>query len=268
MPLPIICFDMDGTLLDEQGCIHPNDAALLGSPEPRAAFIPCTGRPTASVRFAFARAGLFRGRPIPFHMLLQNGALLMARGERELAFRAFAPGVQQDLLALAQRFPAVTFLFLSSTSIYVLWPHPFGVALAGSFGFTLRPLAQAGSDVAFGKVMCMSDSPAALDALRAAIASWPVESARSMPPLLEITNRGVDKGSGITALLEHAGLSGQPFYAAGDGENDLPLFRLAAASFAPSTAPDRIRSAASQVIDVSRSGLLAPVLDVVSSVAS
>lgn len=263
MPLPILCFDMDGTLLDEHGAIHPNDAALLGSPQPRAVFIPCTGRPTSSVRFAFARAGLFLDCPISFPMLLQNGALLMARGEHPLAFRAFETAVQRDLLALAQRFPEVTFLFLSSTGIYVLWPHPFGMALAASFGFTVSPLAQAGSDVAFGKVMCMSESPAVLDALRASIASWPVESARSMPPLLEITNCGVDKGSGILALLEKLGLSGQPFYAAGDGENDLPLFRLAAASFAPSTAPASIQSAASHIIDVSRSGLLTAILEAI-----
>ena len=40
---PIFCFDVDGTLVDEQGVIHPADVALLGAEPPAALFIPCTG---------------------------------------------------------------------------------------------------------------------------------------------------------------------------------------------------------------------------------
>lgn len=263
MDLPIVCFDMDGTLLDEQGRIHPSDVALLSAPHPRALFIPSTGRPASSVRCAFARSGLFVDRPIPLNMVLLNGALVMGSREVPLAHAALEPAVQDDLLALAMRFPEVTFLFLSSTEIYVLWPNPFSLQLISSFDFTLRPLSEARDGTAFSKVMCMSASRAALDAVAAAVSSWPVESAFSMPPLLEITNRHVDKSHGIRALLREIGMSGCSFYAAGDGENDLPLFRIAASSFAPASAPDPIRAAASHVIDVGHAGLLAPILDLI-----
>ncbi len=260
MNLPIICFDMDGTLLDEQGRIHPSDVALLGSNDPQALFIPSTGRPTKSVRCAFARSSLFPSRPIPLNMVLQNGALLMARDEVPLAFDALDVGIQKDLLALAMRFPEVTFLFLSSTEIYVLWPRPFGLKLAASFDFVLRPLAEANASIRFSKIMCMSDSPIALDAIAASVEPWPVESALSMPTILEITNYNINKGNGVRRLMQELGLSSQPIYAAGDWGNDLPLFQIAEASFAPATAPEHIKAAASQVIDAKQEGLLGPIL--------
>ncbi len=263
MNLPIICFDMDGTLLDAQGRIHPNDIALLGSREPRALFIPSTGRPARSVRCALARNGLRVEGALPFHLVLQNGSVLMAPQERLLSYAAFDAGIQKRLLDLAMGFPQVTFLFLDATDIYALWPNPFGMSLAVSFDFDVRPLTEADFNTPFSKLMCMSSSRTALDDIAAAVASWPVESAFSMPPLLEITNQNVNKATGITALLQKVGMSEQPIYAAGDGENDLPLFRIAAASFAPSTAPDIIKSAASHVIDVAQDGLLMPILKLI-----
>ena len=264
MNLPIICFDMDGTLLNEQGRIHPSDVALLASPQPPALFIPCTGRPLHSIRCGFARNGLYSAQPIPLHMVLQNGALRLAPHERLLALNAFEPGVQKELLALATRFPGVMSLFLDSSEIYLLYSNPFGLQLSSGFDFDLRPLSEADPAASFTKVMCMSDSRSALDAIAAIVASWPVESAFSMPVLLEITNKNVNKATGIMALLQGIGMSDQPLYAAGDGENDLPIFRIAAASFAPVTAPDAIKSAATHIIDVSQNGLLAPILDLIA----
>ena len=42
MAKPIICFDLDGTLVDEDGRIHPQDIEILRT-ETRVHFIPATG---------------------------------------------------------------------------------------------------------------------------------------------------------------------------------------------------------------------------------
>jgi len=39
MRLPILCFDLDGTLLDADACIHPNDIKLLTAEKPSSLFI-------------------------------------------------------------------------------------------------------------------------------------------------------------------------------------------------------------------------------------
>ena len=73
MLTPIICLDFDGTLVDKQGYIHPQDVEILSAPGD-AIFVPATGRPLHSVRKVFARNGLFTGQPIPLPLILDNGA--------------------------------------------------------------------------------------------------------------------------------------------------------------------------------------------------
>jgi hydroxymethylpyrimidine pyrophosphatase-like HAD family hydrolase len=132
--------------------------------------------------------------------------------------------------------------------------------MARGFDFTVRPLRDSNGTSRFSKIMCVSDSPAALAELAHAVSRIPIEAALSLPTVLELNPGHINKASGVTELLEHLCLADQPFYAVGDGENDLPLFRRAERSFAPATAPEGIKTVASQVIDVSRDGLLAPIL--------
>ncbi len=71
---------------------------------------------------------------------------------------------------------------------------------------------------------------------------------------------GIDKGTGLRELLASMHLENVTIYAAGDGENDLPLFNLAHRSFAPSTSPKAIMDRATQVIDLASHGLLSVIL--------
>src|SRR5512138_2108879 len=101
MSLPIVCFDMDGTLLDEQMRIHPRDIALLTREDAPALFVPSTGRPLISVRHAFAKNGMYESRRIPLHLVLQNGAVRMSPGEVTVGYDPFDARVQDELLAMA-----------------------------------------------------------------------------------------------------------------------------------------------------------------------
>ena len=92
MRLPILCFDLDGTLLDVDACIHLNDIKLLTAFQPSALFIACTGQPLSSVRRTFTRNGLFNDQKIPFPLVLQNGSLIFGSDEEFLAYYStFAP---------------------------------------------------------------------------------------------------------------------------------------------------------------------------------
>ena len=126
MTLPILCFDLDGTLLDGKGRIHPQDAALLADPEPLALFIPATGRPLGSVRLTFNKNGLFVGRKLPFPLILENGSILYAGGEKLVSFLPFDCQAQSDLIDLAGQHPQVTFLFMGLEEVHVEHPSPFG----------------------------------------------------------------------------------------------------------------------------------------------
>lgn len=67
----------------------------------------------------------------------------------------------------------------------------------------------------------------------------------------EVTAKGISKASGIRILLDHYHLSPKTALAIGDGENDLPMFRIAGHSAAMKNAPDHVRAQADEVTDYS-----------------
>ena len=66
MAKPILCFDLDGPLVNERGEIHSRDVAVLRQADPPVTFIPGTGRLLPAVRKLFSRHGVFPDAPLPF----------------------------------------------------------------------------------------------------------------------------------------------------------------------------------------------------------
>jgi HAD superfamily hydrolase (TIGR01484 family) len=66
----------------------------------------------------------------------------------------------------------------------------------------------------------------------------------SYTTFLEIMNAGVSKGEGLKTVMECRGLKPEEVLACGDEENDLPMFSVAGFSAAPSSANEKIRTAA------------------------
>ncbi len=260
MITPVLCFDLDGTLVDGSGRIHPKDVSLLAEAGLPALFVPTTGRPLEAVRRTLARNGLFVNQTLPFPAVLQNGAVLYGGRGHWVGHRCFEANLQKELVSLAGRFESVTFLFLSPDEMHILWPHRFGRQAAESYDFSVQPFTPASRALAFCKVMCLSPASTDLQQIAAATSGWPVERAFSMATIFEITPEGVNKGTGMQSLLKALGEEGAPVYAAGDGENDLPFLRLASRSFAPQTAPDNVRAQVEQIIDVAAQGVLSPML--------
>lgn len=257
----MIVFDLDGTLVDDRGRIHPVDAALLGEANPPVIYVPATGRGIATVRGSFHHAGLFTGRPIPFPMVVQNGAALYLEGERLFAYTAFAPALQAELIRLALRFSGVTFFFLNREENYILWPNDYSLKTAEGYGLECLSLSPEMYGCPFSKVMCFSDAPEALAEVARASQSLDMGRFYSLPTIFEMCPPGVDKSSGLNKLLAAAGLSGAVVYTAGDGENDLGLFRRAARSFTPATSPAAIQSQADRVVDMRSRGILSWMLE-------
>ncbi|WP_010631853.1 Cof-type HAD-IIB family hydrolase [Sporolactobacillus vineae] len=64
---------------------------------------------------------------------------------------------------------------------------------------------------------------------------------------VEASGKGVSKATGIRILLNHFHLSPEKAVVFGDGENDLPMFRIAGHSVAMQNAPDAIKQQADEV---------------------
>jgi Cof subfamily protein (haloacid dehalogenase superfamily) len=71
-----------------------------------------------------------------------------------------------------------------------------------------------------------------------------VSASRSKPRFLDVTARGIHKGTVVERLIELLGIKREAVAVIGDGPNDVEMFRQAAVSIAMGQAVDQVREAA------------------------
>lgn len=256
----IICIDFDGTLVDDDGFIHPTDVEILAD-ERSAKFVPATGRPLHAVRRTFERYRLFADRPIPFPLILENGAAVYSEHEMLLSQRSFDSVLQEELMHVVRTSERTSFILFSLDEARLVRANETLWAMARRFDLDPQPFdIDQKLSVPLSKVAVTAEDPDSLRAFQAEIAELPLEQTYSLPDVLELTPVGVHKGGGLAVLLEDAGRGETEVVVAGDGENDLALFDLADLSFAPESSPTAIQARADHVIDLRKEGLLVPIL--------
>jgi Cof subfamily protein (haloacid dehalogenase superfamily) len=256
----IICVDFDGTLVDDDGFIHPTDVEILAN-ERSAAFVPATGRPLHAVRRTFERYGLFTGHPIPFPLILENGAAVYSENEMLRSQRSFDPELQDELMRVVRASERASFILFSLNEARLVRANETLWAMVRRFDLDPQPFElDQKLSLSLSKVAVTAEDPESLHAFQAEIAELPLEQTYSLPDVLELTPVGVHKGGGLSILLEDAGRHDTEVVVAGDGENDLALFDLATLSFAPESSPPAIQARADHVLDLREEGLLAPIL--------
>lgn len=261
MPQNVICFDIDGTLVDKHGTIHPADVAILKDGTD-ALFIAATGRPLQSLRSAFQRNGvLAAGQPIPFPLVLQNGAEVYLHNEILLRRTPFPAESRNALLEAATAHSDVTAYIFYADRIEVLWLIPAATALHARFDLNAIPFTGMSPAEPVTKGMFIAGKPADLDLIVRALRPFSLELAYSLPTVLEVNPPGINKGEMFLMLLSELGAERGVIAAAGDGENDLPLFEHASITFCPITAPAFILDRVGHPIDTTERGLLTPILE-------
>jgi Cof subfamily protein (haloacid dehalogenase superfamily) len=262
---PIIVFDLDGTLINQQGGINPMDVALLVLPEPPAVFVPATGRSMYGLRKLFQLSGIFNGSPIPYPLILQNGSLVYNRGEQKLLFSPFDPVIQTDLINLCNANPSATYLLFGENSIRTLHPNQFGTAETEKYLLFPEEYNAGGPFIPLSKIMCLSEDPDYLKGFMNKAKRLGIEVSMSNPTLLEMNPLGITKGTGLELLVEHNQWKRDEVYCAGDAGNDLDMFKKFPNSFAPETSPESIRACAAHVIDTEECGLFTPILEFIKA---
>jgi hypothetical protein len=81
----------------------------------------------------------------------------------------------------------------------------------------------------------------------APLAPGELELANSYPHYLEITAAGIDKGTALAELCALLGTQPAEVLAVGDGENDLPMLKLAGLGVAVANAAETVRRAVAHV---------------------
>lgn len=261
--LPVLAFDMDGTLLSRQDGIHPRDMELLTMPDPPAVFVPATGRSLFAIRQIFRSYGAFKERTIPFPMVLQNGSLIYNPGEEKLRSVTLDLDVQTRLIGLFKQEPRIAFLFFFEDRLRMLNDTPFGRTSTSRYMYEPEPFDTETETEMSSKIICLSDDGSLLQEIREKLRGFPVEAEFSLPTILELNAAGVNKGAGLEFLSEYNGWDKKRVFCAGDGDNDIEMFRKFENSFTPESSPDRIKEKAKFVIDARTEGLFTPMLETI-----
>ncbi len=257
----VLAVDLDGTLIpNDENEIHPRDIEILraGLPFP---LILATGRSLASTRYPFEKNGLLDGQPLPYPLVLNNGALLYAPHEKIEARFPFDDQVAAEMIRIASGYKDATFLLQGIPEVYQLGETESGLRAIHKYGYAPIRYRPGQGAVPLTKLMVLSDRRQDLDAMAAAFAHLPVEGNYSLNDIYELTPAGVNKGEGLKMLLDILGWPDVKLIAAGDGENDARMFSLADYSFATLNGRDFIREMADRVIDPRPHGLLTPILE-------
>ncbi len=118
---------------------------------------------------------------------------------------------------------------------------------------------------ACSKIICLGEDPEIVAEIRELVKDFDLEAALSKPTVLEFNPPDVNKGSGLEFLITFNGWDKKRVYCAGDGDNDLEMFRRFDTSFTPNTSPDSVRQLVTHVIDTRKDGLFSPMLQIISN---
>jgi Cof subfamily protein (haloacid dehalogenase superfamily) len=243
----LVALDVDGTVLTPEGRIAASTRAAVAEARRRSVrVVLASSRGPVALERVQAELGLQDEWFVGF-----QGALVarrMGRGLEVLAQTRIDPGAAREVeaLALAEGLSIGRYAGLS-------WRVPrLTEAIRREAAETgERPMLSTDADSDAGeaphKLAAIADGNA--DALPWLAARLPaaVTATLSHPDFLEITAAGVDKGTGLRALMSALGIPAARTAAVGDGPNDLGMFAVVRQPIAMGQAPASVRAAAGWV---------------------
>ena len=265
-PTAILCIDIDGTLIDHTECIHPNDRQLLQNMPAHIQPVLTTGRILHSARGVLRKNGLFIEQPIPLPGVFMNGGMVCLPHEKIILEQTFTPALRQRLIGLAIKHPTSAFTFFSLKTVHLINPNPFGRHITDLHYLDAADTTLQDVPEQIVKVMILEQDEPTLTRIRQETVDWDAEMAYSLDFAYEINPRGITKANSLIVLLSAMRINQTPIFVAGDAENDLPLFSLAARSFAPNTAHQTVRDKADRIISREPDGILSPIMQEISQI--
>ena len=256
----ILCLDIDGTLFDSTEQVHPNDIQVLQHFPTDVQLILNTGRPLHSAKPILQKNTLFTEDILPVPGIFMNGGVAYFPGEVLCMEHRLDQAISQRLLEISTAFPKTEFVFCTISETFQANQTPFGDRIVDLHYLNATGNVHETNLNTIIKVMALNEDMQALKQIRAETKGLHAQMSFSLPYIFEFNPPGITKASTLVQLVSRLGLSDCPIFTAGDGENDLPVFRIAHSSYAPDTAHPKVREAADVVITRSKNGLLEPIL--------
>lgn len=249
--------DLDGTLLDRDGRIHPSDALAIRSAKDRGVVVTiATGRLTSGTFFIARTLGL--DAPI---VCADGSVLVCPSTERILERRSIPISDVEAILHQLSRNALASFVFTHDAIHSCERGRAHQDYVRGwSPSITTHPdvlLAEPWKADPEAVVMLVGmGAPDGIDTLRRFIqeASPSLEvlsftSSHGGPHVFRVVARGVSKGTALASLARRLDIDRSDVAVIGDWLNDVPMFEWAGRSFAMPHAPSGVREVATDWLD-------------------
>lgn len=249
--------DLDGTLLDREGRIHPSDAIAIRNARDRGVVVTiATGRLTSGT-FVIAR-NLGLDAPI----VCADGSVLVCPSTEKILERRSIPMVDVEAILLQLSRNALASFVFTHDAIHScergLAHHDY--VRGWSPSITTYPDVLSAqpwkSDLEAVVMMVGIGAPRAIDTLRRfiqeAIPALEVLSftfGEGGPDVFRVVAKGVSKGTGLASLARRLDIAREDVAVVGDWLNDVPMFEWAGRSFAMPHAPAGVKDVATDWLD-------------------
>ncbi|KAA8521870.1 hypothetical protein F0562_012816 [Nyssa sinensis] len=249
----IFC-DMDGTLLNSNSQITSTTAKALREASSRGVkVVIATGKTRPAVISALKMADLSGKDAIISEFspgVFLQGLLVYGRQGREIFRRNLDPNVCREafLYSLEHKIPLIAF---SEDRCLTLFDHPLVDSLHTVYhepkAEVIPSVELLLASVDIQKLIFLDTTEGVANTLRPYWAGATRDRAtvvQAVPDMLEIVPPGSSKGSGVTMLLDHLGVTAKEIMAIGDGENDVEMLELASLGIALSNGSEKAKAVA------------------------
>lgn len=243
MTFQLIAIDLDGTLLDSQHAVPPENAAAIQACLDRGIMIVvATGRLFASAGVYFQQLGLTG--PV----ITLNGAAVIDGATGALQAGHFLDNTILQMVSDELQQREIPFTVFGPEGIYSLPDMPHHDILKG-YGEPDAIIVDTVNTTTIphpGKVLTfLREGPEEI-VLRKRL-QGPTEVVRTAPIFLEFLSPGVSKGAALAEIMARNNITSDAVLAIGDSYNDLSMFDVAGMSVAMGGADAPIQARASAV---------------------
>lgn len=260
-PQAILCIDIDGTLMNEEGLIHPHDVEILQNFTKAVQPILTTGRNINTVKKIFKANGLLKDSKLELPGVFMNGGLAFLPGEILSSQNIFTPQTLQALIKIAVESKTRAFAFFTLREVFLVNPNDDAWKILDLLFEEPQACEPADVPGEVFKIMIIDRNPQAPDPVKSKAKGLDIEIVFSLPFAYEFNPLGISKANTLQKLIAALGIEGLPIYAVGDAHNDLSLFALSRQSFAPSSAQPAVLEHADHIIQRDRDGIFSTILN-------
>lgn len=243
-----IAVDIDGTLVDMDGCLFPATAKTLAEHWSRACVILASARPAQGIQCLLEQLG----QDGPF-IALNGGLISLGKGQKLLEGNLISPEVLGAVFDIALSEHSISALFVYDAEHWYAWGDGSSIsqemALTSATPVIIQDLTPLRSAYAIKLLATCTTEPAWMqiyDLLKERTGKK-CTIRQSRPYYVEITDLGVTKGAALKTCRRLFNL--EKCIAIGDGLNDLDMFLSADISYAAPAAPPELKMQATYVLD-------------------